>query len=176
MTLNCRIETAVESVVCLVCSCSLAACGLSLKSQRLLTWDTALEILVAIRTKNCSHVTKVFCTHGKGAADMLQTLGNWLSVVHCFCRSALFVIDLVFFINFSHSGEAWIQKLRSHLVRSQSLKVLPSKAWTRWKYSHLCFAYCQRFLPRYHFYLSGPGHSPSFFSKPLPSSSWVKIK
>ena len=45
------------------------------------------------------------------------------------------------------SVELRTQKLKSHLLRLQSLKVLP-EAWSRSVYSHTYYAYCQGFLPR----------------------------
>ena len=48
----------------------------------------------------------------------------------------------------SRIGELRTQKLKSHLVRTQVLNVLPFKAWSRSECSHACNAYCQGFLPR----------------------------
>ena len=44
------------------------------------------------------------------------------------------------------SGELRTQKLKSHLVRTQSLNVLPLKPGVS-VYSHTCYAYCQGFIP-----------------------------
>ena len=48
----------------------------------------------------------------------------------------------------------WTQKLESHVLRAE-LKGSSFKAWSRSKYSHACFTYCQRFFPGSNFYLSG---------------------
>ena len=45
------------------------------------------------------------------------------------------------------SGEPRTQKLKSHQMRTQSLKVSPFKSWSRSVYCHACYAYCQEFLP-----------------------------
>ena len=82
-------------------------------------------------------------------------------------------------------GERRTQKLKSHLVRTQSLnaeikvpsgentelKRSPFKAWSRSVYSHTCYAYFQGFLP----YLFIPFRSIPlhFFPKPLPIFSCV---
>ena len=44
------------------------------------------------------------------------------------------------------SWELWTQKLKSHLVRTQ-LKRSPFNAWSMSVCSHICYAYCQGFLP-----------------------------
>ena len=46
------------------------------------------------------------------------------------------------------------QKLKTHLLRTQSSKVLPIKPSS--EYSHACFTYCQGFLPWTNFYPPGP--------------------
>ena len=48
----------------------------------------------------------------------------------------------------------WTHKLETHVLRAE-LKGSPFKAWSRSKYSHACFTYCQRFFPGSNFYLSG---------------------
>ena len=50
-------------------------------------------------------------------------------------------------------GELRTQKFKSHLRRTNSLNVLPLKAWSRSVYCHTCYAYCQGFLAN--FYPSG---------------------
>ena len=64
--------------------------------------------------------------------DINSYLNPWkiLEALHCSPRS----------------GELRTQKLKSHLVRTQSLKVLPFKPGVG-QYSHTCYAYCQGFLP-----------------------------
>ena len=47
----------------------------------------------------------------------------------------------------SRSGELRTQKLKSHLPRTQSLKGSHFKARSRSVHSHICYAYCQGFLP-----------------------------
>ena len=67
--------------------------------------------------------------------------------------SALLVLSTIYLFltvslnDFSHSGELRTQKLKYHLVRTQSLNVLPLKAWSRSVYSHTCYAYCREFFP-----------------------------
>ena len=70
---------------------------------------------------------------------------------------------------YPRSGELQTQKFKSHLVRTQSLNVLPLKPGIqvhRSVYSHTCYAYCQGFLPR--FFLPFQSIHLHFFQKPLP--------
>ena len=67
------------------------------------------------------------------------------------------------------SGELRTQKVKSHLVRTQSLNVLPLMPWSRSVYSYTCYAYCQGFFFLAYFCTSGPftciffKTSPDFF-------------
>ena len=54
---------------------------------------------------------------------------------------------LLLLLFLTRSGKLWTQKLKPHLLRTQSLKGSPFKAWSRSVYSHTCYAYCQGFLP-----------------------------
>ena len=70
----------------------------------------------------------------------------------------------------SRSGELRTQKLKSHLVRTQSLNVLPLKPGVG-QYNHDML----HLLPGISFLLIStlPVHSPAFFPKPLTSFSCV---
>ena len=63
------------------------------------------------------------------------------------------------------SGELRTQKLKSHLVRTQSLNVLPLKHGVG-QYIAMHAALTARDFFLAYFYL--PVHSPAFFPKPLP--------
>ena len=56
-------------------------------------------------------------------------------------------------------------------VESPEFKGSHFKAWNRSVYNHAYYAYCRGFLPCLSSTL--PVHSPTFFSKPLPSFSCV---
>ena len=69
-----------------------------------------------------------------------------------FCSTEFFWIlrtCLKFHISWSHtrSGVLRTQKLKTHLLRDQSSKVLPLKTCSRSVLSHACYAYCRGFLP-----------------------------
>ena len=51
------------------------------------------------------------------------------------------------------------------------LKRSPFIAWSRSVYSHMCYAYCQGFLPC--LFLPFKSIHLHFFPKPLPIFSWV---
>ena len=65
------------------------------------------------------------------------------------------------------SGELWMQKLKSHLVRTQSLNILPLKPGVgRYIAMHATLTARDFFLA--YFYPSDPFTCLSFFFKPLP--------
>ena len=70
------------------------------------------------------------------------------------------------------SGELRTQKLKSHLVRTQRLNVLPSKPGVGQ------YIYVLRLLPGISSLLIStlPVHSPAFFPKPLPIFSCVGLQ
>ena len=86
----------------------------------------------------------------------------------CVCS----VVQTTDFISRPRSGELRTQKLKSHLVKTQSLNVLPFKPEVgQAVYSHTCYAYCQGFLFLACFYTSGPFNT--IFSKASPDFSCV---
>ena len=93
--------------------------------------------------------------------DVAENLGN--------CNRFLF---LFFFLQIiPRSGELRMQKLKSHLVRTQSLNVLPIKPGVG-KY----IAIHATLAARDFFLISTlPVHSPAFFPKPLPISPVLAV-
>ena len=73
--------------------------------------------------------------------------------------------ELVSILSTSCSGELRTQKLKSHLVRTQSLNVLPLKPGV----GQFIWPYMLRLLPGISSLLIStfPVHSPAFFPKPL---------
>ena len=79
----------------------------------------------------------------------------------------LLIMIMLFSVLTPHSGELRTQKLKSHLVRTLSLNVLPLKPGVGQYIAIHDYAYCQGFLA--YFYRSGPficicsKTSPEFF-------------
>ena len=79
---------------------------------------------------------------------------------------------LLHLLNFSHSGELQTQKLKSHLVRTQSLNVLPLKPGVgQYIAIHATLTAGNFFLA--YVYPSGP--FTCIFSKPLPISPVLAV-
>ena len=65
---------------------------------------------------------------------------------YCFCTELFFYEPTAFAT--PRSGEIRTQKLKSHLVRTQSLIVLPLKSGVGQCMATHCYTYCHGFLPR----------------------------
>ena len=81
---------------------------------------------------------------------------------------ALYISNTLVVVSQSHSGELRTQKLKSHLLGTQSSKVLLFNSLSRSVYSHTCYAYFQGFLlclfiPFRSIHLHFPKSSPDFF-------------
>ena len=85
-----------------------------------------------------------------------------------FCCIIVCIISFKSWMPVPRSGELWVQKLKSHLMRTQSLKVLPLKPRVgQYLAMHATLTARDFFLANFYPLV----HSPAFFLKLLPSFS-----
>ena len=60
-----------------------------------------------------------------------------LQIFHCYYKLS------------SHGGAPWTKKLYAFLQRTQTVKGSHFKAWSKSEFSHVCYAYCQEYIPQW---------------------------
>ena len=142
--------------------------------MRLLLVKPTSPTHMPVHTRHFPHVTKPTNIVPTGGKLILK--GHRLSYDFCSFHPSRDVIQmwtrlvsLTVLPTILRSRELRTQKLKSHLVGTQSLNVLPLKlASSRSVYSHTCYAYRQEFLPclflpfrsiHLHFFQTSPNFS-----------------